>query len=81
MVHLQRLRSAKCIRRGCLELPWEVEGTVQQSYCSVNRAHVVTQVPAIIYLERVDSEDTLDLRSLPSEMDPLLLCQDTSISQ
>lgn len=39
------------------------------------------KVPAIIYLERVDSKSTLDLTSLPSESDPLILCRDTNISQ
>ncbi|KAF5324935.1 hypothetical protein D9611_004584 [Ephemerocybe angulata] len=39
------------------------------------------KVPSILYLERIDSKDRLDLSSLPSELDPFILCQDTSISQ
>ncbi|KAG7086554.1 hypothetical protein E1B28_002503 [Marasmius oreades] len=38
------------------------------------------KIPSVLYLERVDTRDTLDLSGLPDLIDPTILCQDTSIS-
>ncbi|KIL69643.1 hypothetical protein M378DRAFT_184057 [Amanita muscaria Koide BX008] len=38
------------------------------------------KVPAIVYLERVDTRQTLDFTELPVTIDPSILSQDTSIS-
>jgi hypothetical protein len=38
------------------------------------------QVPAIIYLERTDLQDSFDFSNLPSESDSTILIRDTSIS-
>lgn len=39
------------------------------------------QIPAIIYMERVDTREHLDLRGLFPTSDPTILTRDTSISQ
>ncbi|TFL07786.1 ubiquitin carboxyl-terminal hydrolase-domain-containing protein [Pterulicium gracile] len=39
------------------------------------------KVPAIVYLERVDIDSMLNLSCLPQQMNPAILCRDTSISQ
>ncbi|KAJ7184324.1 ubiquitin carboxyl-terminal hydrolase-domain-containing protein [Mycena filopes] len=38
------------------------------------------KIPAIIYYERIDRQDSLDFSGLPSAMDPAILSHDTSIS-
>uniref|UniRef100_A0A0W0F3U7 PAN2-PAN3 deadenylation complex catalytic subunit PAN2 n=1 Tax=Moniliophthora roreri TaxID=221103 RepID=A0A0W0F3U7_MONRR len=38
------------------------------------------KAPSVIYLERVDTRDSLDYSGLPDRMDPTVLCRDTSIS-
>ncbi|KAJ7063521.1 ubiquitin carboxyl-terminal hydrolase-domain-containing protein [Mycena amicta] len=38
------------------------------------------KVPAIVYYERIDRRDALDLSGLTFTMDPVILCRDTSIS-
>ncbi|KAF7323198.1 PAN2-PAN3 deadenylation complex catalytic subunit PAN2 [Mycena chlorophos] len=38
------------------------------------------KVPAIVYYERVDQPSMLDLSGLPFDLDPIILCRDTSIS-
>ncbi|KAJ8093092.1 poly(A)-specific ribonuclease [Marasmius tenuissimus] len=38
------------------------------------------KVPSVLYLERVDTRETLDFSVLPDRIDPTILCQDTSIS-
>ncbi|KAF7294679.1 PAN2-PAN3 deadenylation complex catalytic subunit PAN2 [Mycena indigotica] len=38
------------------------------------------KVPAILYYERIDGADAIDLSGLPFQMNPDILCRDTSIS-
>jgi hypothetical protein len=40
----------------------------------------VIKVPAIVYLERVDIRDAMDLSSLPNEVDERILSRDTNIA-
>ena len=40
----------------------------------------VLQVPAILYLERVDVVPRLDFSGLPDKMDSTILCRDTNIA-
>lgn len=38
------------------------------------------QVPAILYLERVDAREKVDFDALPEEIDTSVLCRDSNIS-
>ncbi|KAF9265751.1 hypothetical protein L218DRAFT_859665 [Marasmius fiardii PR-910] len=38
------------------------------------------KIPSVLYFERVDTRDSIDLSGLPDLIDPTILCQDTSIS-
>ncbi|KAK7449653.1 poly(A)-specific ribonuclease [Stygiomarasmius scandens] len=38
------------------------------------------KVPAVLHFERVDRRGSLDFSGLPTEIDPTILCRDTSIS-
>lgn len=41
---------------------------------------LLLQIPTVIYLERVDVQGRLDFSMLPKQLDPSILCQDTSIA-
>jgi hypothetical protein len=41
---------------------------------------MTAQVPAIIYLERVDSREKIDFNALPEEIDTSVLSRDSNIS-
>ncbi|BGP54203.1 hypothetical protein JCM8202_001336 [Rhodotorula sphaerocarpa] len=39
------------------------------------------KIPAVLFFERVDTPDVLDLSELPMQSDPAVLCEDTNISR
>ena len=41
---------------------------------------LLLQMPALLYFERQDVNQQLDLTQLPVTTDPMILCRDTSVS-
>jgi hypothetical protein len=54
--------------------------SVRLTTCSTKVLHLSLQVPAIIYLERVDLHGAVDVTGLPDRIDDAILSHDTSIS-
>lgn len=53
---------------------------VGQLHTLNTRTLIISQVPAILYLERVDCQGQFDYSGLSETIDPSILSQDTSIS-
>ncbi|KAK7049364.1 poly(A)-specific ribonuclease [Paramarasmius palmivorus] len=63
--------------------PWYVFNDFVVSNISEEEALSIPdrwKVPSVLYLERSDTRETLDFSGLPDQIDPTILCRDTSIS-
>jgi hypothetical protein len=58
---------------------WKVKTAVDELMSS-NLTSLLLQMPALLYFERQDVSQQLDLSQLPVTMDPMILCRDTSVS-
>lgn len=84
MVSLQRLPGPARQQRGGPQFPEYLEGQLSPVDSSGNLADLVltaSQIPAVLFYQRIDSASLLDFSSLPLSTDTNILCQDITISR